>query len=210
MSSLSVFAIGKALRTIDVKKPKSVGRLRTGQLLIEVNNSTEAEKLKSCKSFGGFSVTVEPHRSLNRSRGVIRSREIGNCSEEEMVAEMDGVCAARRITVRRGTATVLTNTWILTFESTKPPPKVKMEYLELEVRPYVPNPMRCFGCHRYGHSKGNCRRAAVCARCGREGHKSDSCKAEARCLNCQGGHSADSKDCPRSVSYTHLTLPTKA
>ena len=91
-------------------------------------------------------MTVEPHKSLNRSKGVIRSRELDGCSEEEMVAELDGVVEARHIKVRRDGREIQTNTWILTFESPKPPTVIEIEYLKLEVRPYISNPMRCFGC----------------------------------------------------------------
>ncbi|GFS63577.1 putative RNA-directed DNA polymerase from transposon X-element [Trichonephila clavipes] len=42
---------------------------------------------------------------------------------------------------------------------------VKVAYLHCPVRPYIPNPLRCFQCQRFGHSKTTCRGQPTCARC---------------------------------------------
>ena len=114
-----------------------------------------------------------------------------------MVKELEEVVEARRISVRRGDNLIQTNTWVLTFSNPRPPTRIRIEYLELDVRPFVPNPMRCFGCHRYGHTKTHCRRKAACPRCGKEDHLEENCSSTPRCLNCQGEHPAYSKDCPK-------------
>ncbi|RUS72308.1 hypothetical protein EGW08_019931 [Elysia chlorotica] len=57
--------------------------------------------------------------------------------------------------------------------------------------------MRCFKCHRFGHSQTTCRRTAVCCSCGKGGHAGKDCKADPSCLNCHGPHAADSKECPK-------------
>ncbi|GFS23280.1 RNA-directed DNA polymerase from mobile element jockey [Elysia marginata] len=51
-----------------------------------------------------------------------------------------------------------TNTFILSFDSPTPPTKVKAGYVKLNVRPYVPTPMRCYKCHKFGHGREKCRR----------------------------------------------------
>ena len=198
VTSLSVFAIGKAIRACGIDKPKQVSPQGSGDLLIEVRSFADSVQLRKCTLFGSIPVSVEPHRSLNTSRGVVKSRDLAGCTEEEMVQEIEGVTHARRIIVRRDGKEIRTNTWILTFDCPKPPTKLSIEYLELDVRPYIPNPMRCFNCQRFGHTKQNCRRNAVCPRCGKEGHSEESCSSAPRCPNCQqGGHTAYSKDCPK-------------
>ena len=114
-----------------------------------------------------------------------------------MVEELDGVTHARRIILRRGGDKIRTNTFVLTFSSQKPPMVLKVGYLTLKVTPYIPRPMRCFKCQRYGHSQTSCRRTAACCRCGKGGHSEKDCKSEPRCLNCQGPHAASSKECPK-------------
>ncbi|RUS86804.1 hypothetical protein EGW08_005464 [Elysia chlorotica] len=196
VAKLSVFAISKALKGI-VGEPKSVTKLRSSELLVECCSEAQVKRLGKIDTFANIPVTVKAHRSLNSSRGVVRSRDLETTSEEEMVEELDGVTHARRIFVRKGGDKVRTNTFVLTFDSTSPPTSLKVGYLTLKVTPYIPRPMRCFKCHRFGHSQTTCRRTAVCCRCGKGGHAGKDCKADPSCLNCHGPHTADSKKCPK-------------
>ncbi|GFO12508.1 nucleic-acid-binding protein from mobile element jockey [Plakobranchus ocellatus] len=43
-----------------------------------------------------------------------------------------------------------TDTVVLIFNSLKPPSRIRTGYLTLDVRPYVPLPMRYYKCHGYG------------------------------------------------------------
>ncbi|RUS72443.1 hypothetical protein EGW08_019789 [Elysia chlorotica] len=196
VAKLSVFAISKALKGI-VGEPKSVTKLRSGELLVECCSEAQVKRLGKIDTFVNIPVTVKAHRSLNSSRGVVRSRDLETTSEEEMVKELDGVPHARRIFVRKGGDKVRPNTFVLTFDLTSPPTSPKVGYLTLKVKPYAPRPMRCFKCHRFGHSETTCRRTAVCCRCGKGGHAGKDCKADPSCLNCHGPHAADSKECPK-------------
>ncbi|GFS16882.1 nucleic-acid-binding protein from mobile element jockey [Elysia marginata] len=100
--------------------------------------------------------------------------------------------------VRRGGEKIRTNVFVLTFDSPTPPAEIKVGYLDLKVRPFVPTPMRCFKCHRYGHGSEKCRRPeAICARCGRTGHKVEECPNDPHCINCRGDHAASDRQCPK-------------
>ena len=114
-------------------------------------------------------VKVSPHRSLNVSRGVIRSRDIASCSVEEIVEELrpQGVTAAVIIHARDGDSKRRTNTVILTFASPQPPKHITAGYMRVPVDPYIPNPLRCFNCQKYGHSSRACKNSAACVKCGR-------------------------------------------
>ncbi|GFN82016.1 sodium-coupled monocarboxylate transporter 2 [Plakobranchus ocellatus] len=139
--------------------------------LVELKSNEQAKKLGAITTFLDTPVTVSPHKSLNSSKGVIRSRDLRCCTEEEMVEKLSGVTHARRIKVRRGEDKIQTDTVFLTFDSPKPPSRIRAGYLILDVRPYVPLPMRCYKCQRYGHGKFRCKKpAAVCVRCGKGGH----------------------------------------
>ncbi|GFO00753.1 Gag-like protein [Plakobranchus ocellatus] len=61
--------------------------------------------------------TVNLHKRLNSSKGVIRSRDLRYCSEEEL----SGVTHARRLKVRWGEGKIQINIVVLTFDSPKPP-----------------------------------------------------------------------------------------
>ncbi|GFO43468.1 hypothetical protein PoB_006997300 [Plakobranchus ocellatus] len=50
----------------------------------------QAKKLGAITAFLDTPVNVSPHKSLNSSKGVFRSRDKQCCSEEEMVEELSG------------------------------------------------------------------------------------------------------------------------
>ncbi|KAM7293913.1 nucleolar GTP-binding protein 2 [Ixodes scapularis] len=75
------------------------------------------------------------------------------------------------------------------------PQAVKAGYLHCRVRPYVPNPLRCFKCQRFGHGSRSCRGSDTCARCSSKEHLADHCENEPKCTNCEGKHAAYSRSC---------------
>ncbi|XP_055924720.1 uncharacterized protein LOC129956800 [Argiope bruennichi] len=90
------------------------------------------------------------------------------------------------------------------------PEVVKIGYLRLKVRPFIPNPLRCFQCQRFGHSKIACRGTLTCARCAEKGHDSQQCTSSEKCVNCDGEHTSFSRSCPRwRLEKEIITLKTK-
>ena len=54
---------------------------------------------------------------------------------------------------------------------------------------FILNPVRCYKCQKFGHTKFNCRKNEVCNECGKEDPTdSQQCTNEAKCVNCQGNH----------------------
>ncbi|GFO25729.1 Gag-like protein [Plakobranchus ocellatus] len=103
-----------------------------------------------------------------------------------------------RIKVSHGKDKTRTDTIVLTFDNSKPQSRIRAGHLTLDVRPYVPLPMRCYKCQRYGHGKDRCKKpATVCVICGKGGHVERNCSADAHCVNCRGDHAASSKTCPK-------------
>ncbi|GBM76578.1 hypothetical protein AVEN_254405-1 [Araneus ventricosus] len=90
-----------------------------------------------------------------------------------------------------------TKHFILTFNTPRLPEYIKAGYVRCSVRPYIPNPLRCFKCQRFGHSKTNYRGTLTCARCAVAGHESTGCTAVEKCVNCQGNHTSFSRSCPK-------------
>ncbi|GBM58636.1 hypothetical protein AVEN_251908-1 [Araneus ventricosus] len=66
--------------------------------------------------------------------------------------------------------------------------------MRLSVRTYIPNPLRCFKCQRFGHSKTSCRGTLTCARCAEVGHESTDCTRAEKCVNCKGEHTSFSRN----------------
>ncbi|GFS19254.1 RNA-directed DNA polymerase from mobile element jockey [Elysia marginata] len=166
--------------------------------MLEVERKSDEEKLIGTKELGGLKVKVTKDSYLNTSRGVINHRDLRGSREEEFVEWIPGVISARMIEIKRGEERIKTNTYVLTFDSPTPPSEVKAGYLPVKVRPYVPTPMRCFRCHRFGHGRDRCRaREELCVKCGEPGHRGEECKRNPRCVNCKGEHPANSRSCPK-------------
>ena len=176
-------------------------KLKSGDLLVEVSSANQSHKLSKCSTIGSFSVSVEPHKTLNTCRGVISATDLIHSTKEELLDNLksQNVVDVRRITVRKNDQIIPTKHIILTFNSPTLPNRVKAAYLSCPVRPYIPNPLRCFQCQRYGHAKTSCRGSVTCARCAEVGHDNKTCKNSECCINCRGDHPAYSRVCPKWI-----------
>jgi hypothetical protein len=158
---LSIFGIQKLLFCAvgDVKEAK---KLRSGSVLIEVRTKQQSETALKMTTWVDQLITVTPHRTLNTSRGIIRCREFRDCDDAEVLGALSGqgVTEIKRIKAKREGVLAPTNTIILTFNAPTPPTSVKAAYMKLDVEPFIPNPLRCFNCQKFGHGKMHCNRKA--------------------------------------------------
>ncbi|GFV70107.1 uncharacterized protein TNCV_3714841 [Trichonephila clavipes] len=198
MSLKSPFSIHKALKGIG-GEPKSVKRLRSGDLLVETISSTQTKAFLLAKTFLDSPVNIIPHKSLNTSRGVISEPDLLTTPEAEILNGFSdqGVIQVRRITIKKDTAVIPTKHIILTFSSPTIPHTITAGYLNCKIHPYIPNPLRCFKCQMFGHSQTFCRGQLTCCRCASVGHASTDCSLEPKCINCSQPHTADSKLCQK-------------
>ncbi|GFW30444.1 uncharacterized protein TNCV_453821 [Trichonephila clavipes] len=175
MARKSPFVVHKAIIGIG-GEPKSIKKLRSGDLLIETTSALQSKSFLLAKTFLDFPLTVTLHKSLNSCRGVISEPDLLSSSETEILWK-----------------DFLTRV----LPSSKLPSNIKAGYLNCKVRPYIPNPLRCFKCQRFGHSQTSCRGQLTCSRCASVGHASTDCSLEPKCINCLQPHSSDSKICPK-------------
>ncbi|KAG7196401.1 hypothetical protein KM043_018810, partial [Ampulex compressa] len=168
-----------------------------GGLLVEVLTEKQSKTLLNVESFTGCNVRVSPHASLNYSKGVITCPDLLNCSTADIERELkdQGVIAAKRITTRRNGFEENTTSIVLTFDRPNIPQKVKAAMYVLPVRLYVPSPLRCFKCQKFGHTSHRCNNEPMCS-CGRKPHEGSPCTEPFFCLNCKGNHRASSRNCP--------------
>ncbi|GBM04792.1 hypothetical protein AVEN_20227-1 [Araneus ventricosus] len=107
------------------------------------------------------------------------------------------VIHVRRITIRWDGKLLDTKRLILTFNFPKSPESIKAGYIKLSAKPFIPNPLICFKCQRFGHSNATCRGTLSCALCAVAGHDSTNCEATDQCVNCKRKHASFSLSCPK-------------
>ena len=198
LARTSVFVISKAIQG-SAGDVKSIKKTRAGTLLVEVDKRSHSTGLLNMTTLAGIPVRVSPHRSLNSSKGVIRSWDLVGTTEEEITDELSeiGVNDVKQMKFRKMGKVVETNTFVLTFDQPTPPKAVKCGYLNIKVEDYIPNPMRCYKCQKFGHTLNKCSSEETCGRCSRRGHSMEACQEAPHCTNCGGDHPSSSKNCPR-------------
>ena len=188
LNKLSPFAIQKAIVGL-AGELKSVKKIRSG-LLIECTTQKHSSCPLQSTVFCNVPIKVTAHSYS--SKGVIRCRDVEGVSEEEIWQNLSSqdVTFVRRIKVRRNNELLPTNTFVLKFNV---PTSIKAGYLNIPVEPFIPNPLRCFKCQRFGHGQNTCRGKLTCARCGQFDHDNKACVNDVVCINCKGIHCAYSR-----------------
>jgi hypothetical protein len=197
LENISPFAVSKFIN-VNVGNVKNIKRLRSGDFLVEVSSKKQADTLLKVSNFIGIPVQTSPHKSLNTKKGVVRSSDLRHESEESLLSEFktQGVTGVKRISIQKDGKREETNTLILSFGTPTLPSHISAGYLKLPVSLFIPNPLRCFKCQKFGHHKDQCRQTATCPKCSEEDHGDTSCSKPNNCRNCEGNHPSYSKDCP--------------
>ena len=83
-TSCLFFSIQKGIESL-AGEPKSIKRLRSGDLLIEVPRGSHSTNLQKATELVGKPIKVTQHRTLNTSKGVIRTPKLRNTTNEEVI-----------------------------------------------------------------------------------------------------------------------------
>ena len=106
-------------------------------------------------------------------------------TEMEIRTELQeqGVVEVHMVTVKKHTEKVPTNTLYLTINTPDLPKEIIVGYLKVTIALFVPNPMRCFICNKFGHTSQRCKVNAKCTGCGKDKHEGQ-CEGPKLCSNC--------------------------
>lgn len=71
--------------------------------------------------------------------------------EAEIVSELtqQGVMNVKRITIKKEQI-IKTGTYIMTFNKPQPPERIQIGYVSVQVSIFIPNPLRCYTCQKFG------------------------------------------------------------
>jgi len=134
---------------------------------------------------------------VNMKKAVILGVPL-DITDEEIKSET-GACFAKRMVQKNNGIEEPKTVVILSFTAEENlPSHVNIGLGRHKLREYIPTPLRCNNCQRFGHKAIHCRSTMKCSRCGKE-HNFDACthKDIAKCANCGEDHSAAYKGCKK-------------
>ncbi|XP_055715161.1 uncharacterized protein LOC129809376 [Phlebotomus papatasi] len=184
-----------------------------GSLLIETSNLMQAKSLVEIKEIDGLAVEFNMHAKLNQSKAVFRDWDMTHWDLEEMKRELASQKVIDIVNLKvkntdvnnrmknqaddtKQPEWISSPVFIFTFDLPERPQFIKIGYRVIRTNVYVPKPVRCFSCQRFGHVSARCVGDAVCGRCAEKNHDPNPCKEQIKCANCGDAHIASSKSCP--------------
>lgn len=199
LNSLSVFQKTKGLAAIAFQAD-IIAKLKDGSILVLSKTKIAAENIIKSNVFAGIPIIAREHESLNFTKGIIFCNDLINLSNEELLEEfkLQHVVEIYRIqkrsqTIRDGFEP--TSGLILTFNLPSLPEYIKAGYLNIKIRQYVPNPLRCRKCQVFGHSKNRCQNDSKCDICTLTEEHPIPCVNDKKCVNCGGAHPSFDRKC---------------
>lgn len=223
LECLSVFLIKKVIDNVVGSEIESARKVRGGKIMVITKNKQQAMKLmKLSQITDEIKVSVTLDARMNQSIGVIFQRDLKYSSDEEILEEMRNqkVISIKRMK-KKGIDGELyeTGLYFLTFSVRELPGDIKVGYDIVKVRQYVPEPMRCFRCLKFGHTQQNCRReeeeGKICGVCTENTHTEagEKCNKPPKCVNCGQDHASFAKNCPvylmeKEIAHIKVTKRT--
>lgn len=196
----SIFVEKQLLQISGYFDINSIRRSKDGcSLQMLTTNQKGTENFLKTKKLGEFLVKIEEHKFLNHCKGVIFSKDVLIETDDDLKQYLaDQMVVDIYRMKRRGTNGMEdTGSFILTFDKKNLPEYVNIGYLKVKVRQYIPNPLQCKNCFRFGHIKAKCVSPTICYTCAeiKEDEMHD-CSMVKKCVNCNGPHnSLDRKSC---------------
>ncbi|XP_058828053.1 uncharacterized protein LOC131687964 [Topomyia yanbarensis] len=198
MKNVSPFFIKKAIYAITPNV--RITRIQDGTLLLQTVDKQQADKLLKQSLLGNqIKIKITDHPTLNTTKGTISCYDLKFLTDKEILEGLSDshVVGIQRIKRKNSNKELEdTSVFVLTFNLSYLPDSIDVGFYPCRVRQYVPTPIRCMNCLKFGHKKDRCRGNRICANCAELYHDETKCKQEERCANCRGSHSALSRECP--------------
>lgn len=187
---------------------------------------TQANILKHEKRLCGYALTCEIKEMRKiYQKGIIHGVH-KDITDNDLVLDLGNtIQKVKRITkFNKDTKNrEITGSVVLFFDAESLPERVSLGFQSFKVNTFIPRPIRCFKCQRYGHVASTCRGSRRCPKCG-EDHDFTDCTNEVSCCLCGGKHSAAFRGCKmyqdafeiikiksaHNVSYAEDTKQAKA
>lgn len=191
VSNINPLKLTKAIKE-SVGSVENIKTMKDGRLLLFCKDSRQQKAALGIKSMIGHKIECSIPEERNWIRGVISGIPL-DVSDEMIKRSVKGAAVkeVRRLKCFRNNEKTDSLSVMLAFDESKLPERVFLGFFSYGVRVYIPPPLRCFKCQKYGHVAAVCRGKQRCARCGGD-HEYGKCRQgkTPKCCNCGGEHSA--------------------
>ena len=213
--AISAAKLELLLLSISPSKDMNFRLINHNEWLIEATTKEQSEIYQSISNLNGIDVSVTKHDNLNSIFGtvILPENNDGDGLPEEHIL-LDSL-RLRYPNIQKVEVYNIPNRkqphkqWRIAkikFEGQVLPKDIKIEGQRRELRPFIPKPLQCKLCSKYGHSYKVCRNPRICAYCGSECHPTTWNCGTPKCINCSQNHHARSKECPFYIYNTELKL----
>ena len=180
---------------------------------IKTTNKEQSKAYLNLTELNGHRVKVYPHAKLNSIQGtVVLPQDLETSINDKTLLES---LQFRYSNVQNLESYKVRNKRFpdrqmqiakISFSGDILPNKILIMGQNREVRPYIPKPLQCSKCSKFGHSELKCRNEAVCAYCSSDQHPTKWQCGTPLCINCKQNHHARSKTCQYYIYNTELKL----
>src|SRR3989442_710771 len=201
----------QALTNIDGSFKGDQIKYAKDSLKIQCNSDEQKTRLLNINMILGIEVVVSEHNALSRAskdyeeyEKVIIFGVSTNIDESDICEETKAISAKRLLSkMIPNTDRTPSENVVLSYYC-NPPKVVSIGFKLFKTKIFIPQPLRCWNCQRYGQSQKACNGKTTCPRCA-QNHKFEDCKirvdivnettaqivnSSLRCANCQQAHSA--------------------
>ncbi|XP_067281993.1 uncharacterized protein [Pseudorasbora parva] len=180
----------------EIGEIKSAKVLRNGALLVVCKDERQMGRAIKINMINKKKVECSmTYRKF--AKGVITGIPV-NVSVEEVKKNITNVKVneVRRLKINRNGNMLDSLSVMINFDQEKLPERVYIGFMCYDVRLYIPPPLRCFKCQRFGHVAAVCKGKQRCGKCGGE-HEYGKCQegTKLKCCNCGGEHSSAYRGC---------------
>ena len=183
--------------------------------LIEATTKAQSDIFLNVKDINGIKASIKSHDMLNYIQGTVVLPQMENETDlpdknlliESLKYRYNNVHDLELYQIpNRTDHNKVTNIAKVKFTGQELPMKIKVLGQNREVRPYVPKPLQCKQCCKFGHTQKKCTNKAICVVCGSEDHPTNWKCPNIKCSNCGQTHHARSKECVFYLYNTELKL----
>jgi len=88
LGSLDLLKLAQLLDSAAGSKLANVTRLSSGYFLLDTSSSKQSAQLQKTELLGDIPVHISPHKSMNFTKGVIKTSDLKDMSQQEIIANM--------------------------------------------------------------------------------------------------------------------------